>query len=491
MDNLLLMVALPLFTAFLLPVMDRVSPVLAKLAGPLVLAMTSILGISLWAGMEAPIVIQLGGFMPPMGITFYADNLSMLFAVAASLGTLLLWPDESEQPVRQSSLALILAAAGTGLALSGDLFNIYVFYELVAVVSYGLIISRATAAAMAATLRYLVISAFGSALILAGVALAYQATGTLNLAQLAQMAPEHLHNLQGLSAFVLILIGVGVKAELFPVNTWVPEVYATAPERVSALLAGVVSKLALLVVVKLLVLVFQQPEAHRITLVLGIMGVLTGELAAWRATDYRRMLAFSSIGQLGTIFIAFSVPGEAGVFAGLAVALHHLLLKPAMFMLARRWGGSLANLAGAGKTSPLAAGLSILLALSLIGVPPLPGFWAKLLVLVNLAGQGQALYYLAGLAILIGAALEANYLFRVASGFYHEPSEAITLLPHKGKDMLVASVLTGVLLFSVLFISPLADRLHGIAREATDVKAYIDRVQPVQLAPIKVAVVQP
>ena len=491
MNNLLLLVALPLITAFLLPLMNRVSPALAKLAGPLVLAVTSILGISLWAGMEQPIAIQLGGFLPPMGITFYADQLSMLFAVAASLGTLLLWPDETEHPVRQASLALILAAAGTGLALSGDLFNIYVFYELVAVASYGLIASKSTPAVMAATLRYLVISAFGAALILAGIALVYQATGSLNLAQLARLAPGHLYNLQGLSAFVLILIGVGVKAELFPVNTWVPEVYATAPARVSALLAGVVSKLALLVVVKLLVLVFQQPEARMIMLVLGILGLLSGELAAWRATDYKRMLAFSSIGQLGTIFIAFSVPGEAGVFAGLALTLHHLLLKPALFMLARRWGGSLANLPGAGKKSPLAAGLFILLALSLIGVPPLPGFWAKLLVLVNLAGQGQFLYYLGGLAILFGAALEANSLFRVASGLYSEQPRAVAPQPHKTKDLLVASLLSVVLVAGALFVSPLADRLHAVASEATDVQAYISRVQPVRLSPAVAVGVQP
>ncbi len=484
MNSLLLMIALPLLAAFLLPVVDRVSPALAKLTGPVVLAITGILGIILWAGMTAPIVVQLGGFRPPMGITFYADQLSLMFAVAISLGTLLLWPDESEQPLRQSTLALLLAAAGAGLALSGDLFDIYVFYELVAVASYGLVASRLHPAALAATLRYLIVSAFGAVLILAGIALIYQATGTLNLAQLAQLAPQKLYNVQGLSAFVLMLIGFGVKAELFPVNAWVPEVYATAPVRVSALLAGVASKLALLVVVKLLVLVFQQPEAHLIVLVLGILGLVSGELAAWRATDFKRMLAFSSIGQLGTIFIAFSVPGEAGVFAGLAVGLHHLVVKPAMFLLARRWGGSLSNLAGAAKTAPLAAALFVLLALSLIGVPPLPGFWAKLLVLVNLAGQGQWLYYLGGLAILFGAALEANYLFRVASSFYTSPGQTLPLPAHKGKDLLVASLLTGTLVAGVFFISPLADNLYDIAHEATDVKAYIDSIQPVQLTPL-------
>ena len=479
MNKLALLVALPLITAFLLPLINRASAFAGRWTGPLILLVTSALGISLWTQLgDNAVAVELGGFRPPLGITLYADRMAILFALAVSLGTLLLWPNSGEDRVRQWTLALILAASGSGLALSGDLFNIYVFYELVAVVSYGLIAARASAGSYAATLRYLVVSSFGAAMALTGIALVYQATGTLNLAQLAQLAPTQLNNLQGLAAFVLMLIGFGVKAELFPVNTWVPEVYATAPTRVSGLLAGVVSKLALLIIVRLLVLVFHQPEALTVMLVLGIMGVITGELAAWRARDFKRMIAFSSIGQLGIMFIAFAIPGKAGIFAGLAVALHHLVVKPALFLLAERWNGSLSSLAGAGRTSPLAAALFILLALSLIGVPPLPGFWAKLLVLIELSEQAQPLYYFGAFVILAGAALEANYLFRVASRFYDKDKDQKAPAAQRMPDLATASLLCAVLAGSIFVLTPLAVQIEGIATQAADATHYIQTVNP-------------
>jgi formate hydrogenlyase subunit 3/multisubunit Na+/H+ antiporter MnhD subunit len=259
----------------------------------------------------------------------------------------------------------------------------------------------------------------------------------------------------------------------------VPEVYATAPARVSGLLAGVVSKLALLIIVRLLVLVFHQPEALTVMLALGIMGVITGELAAWRARDFKRMIAFSSIGQLGIMFIAFAIPGKAGIFAGLAVALHHLVVKPALFLLAERWNGSLSSLAGAAKASPLAAALFILLALSLIGVPPLPGFWAKLLVLVELSEQAQPLYYLGAFVILAGAALEANYLFRVASRFYHiDKGQTAPAVAQRMPDLASASLLCAVLAGSVFVLTPLAEQIEGIATQAADAAYYIQTVNP-------------
>ena len=229
---------------------------------------------------------------------------------------------------------------------------------------------------------------------------------------------------------------------------------------------------------RLLVLVFHQPEAQTIMLVLGIFGVVTGELAAWRARDFNRMIAFSSIGQLGIVFIAFSIPGKAGIFAGLAVALHHLVVKPALFLLAERWQGSLENLAGAARSSPLGAALFILLALSLIGVPPLPGFWAKLLVLISLSEQAQSLYYLGAFVILAGAALEANYMFRVASRFYHVRNDHTPPAAHRGQDMATASLLGAGLLASVFLITPLAAELDAIALQAADTALYVETVKP-------------
>ena len=479
MSKAILLIVLPLMTAFLLPVVDRVSHFAGRWLGPAVLLLTSVIGIMLWGELAGgAVALEIGGFRPPLGITLYIDQLALLLAIAVSLGTLLLWPGGAEDPLRQSTLALLLAGAGSGLALSGDLFNIYVFYELVAVVSYGLIASRGTAASFAATTRYVIISSFGAAMALAGIALVYQATGTLNLAHLAQLAPEKLNNLQGLAAFVLLLVGFGVKAELFPVNAWVPEVYATASGRVSALLAGIVSKLALVIIVRLLILVFHQPEAQTVMLVLGILGVVSGELAAWRARDLSRMLAFSSIGQLGVMFIAFSIPGPAGVFAGLAVALHHMIVKPALFLLAEKWGGSTAKLAGVAKVSPLGAGLFVLLALSLVGVPPLPGFWAKLLVLSELVRQAGSLYMIGAGVILAGAVLEVNYLFRVAANMYQADGQTPGVSVHRGSDLAVASGLGMVLLAGVVLIAPLGATLERIASQAADLPQYVQTVNP-------------
>lgn len=481
MNHLILLVALPLIAAFLQPQVSRASTLAGRTLGPVVLAAMALIGLQAWGGLgDGAVSLYLGGFAPPFGITFYVDRMAALFAIAVALGTLALWPYGAEgERVREYTLTLVLAAAASGLALSGDLFNLYVFYELTAVASYGLVAARRRPAGLAATMRYVILSSFGAALALLGIALIYQQAGTLNLAQLAQLAPERLAGPVDLAAFVLILIGFGVKAELFPVNSWVPEVYATASKRVSALLAGVVSKLALLVVVRLLVLVFHEPRALEIMLVLGVLGVVTGELAAWRATDLTRMLAYSSIGQLGMIFIAFSIPGEAGLFAGLSLALHHMVVKPALFLLAERWGGSLERLAGAARSSPLGAIVFIVLALSLIGVPPLPGFWAKLLVMIHLMEQGQALYLAGGAVIMAGAVLEANYLFRIAVSFYR-PAPAGEVLPpaHGLRDLGTASVLGAALLAGAFLMTPLGTGLQDIAAQAADVQHYIATVHP-------------
>ena len=470
--NAALLVVLPLLAAFLTPSLGRVSRGLARLLGPAVLLFCAGLVANLWLDGTLPASLALGGFAPPLGINLYLDPLALLFALAAFLLTLLGWPWR-EGTTGQYALLMLLAGASTALALSGDLFNIFVFYELMAVASFGLIVSSEKRAAHLATLRYLVLSGLGTVLFLLGVAMIYANTGTLNLAHLATLAPTALNDLQGLAAFVLILLGVGVKAELFPVNGWVPEVYATAPRWVSGLLAGLVSKLAVLVLLRMLVLVFDFPGAHALLMVLGLAGFVSGELAAWWAKDFTRMLAFSSIGQLGLVFIGFSIGGAAGVMAGLAVALHHLMVKPALFYLAEAWGGSLSRLRGAGRRAPLAALLFILFALSLVGVPPLPGFWAKLLLVIGLGGEDSALAWFTLAGVLAVTVVEASYLFRLVAGFY-APGEPDHAAPaHRGWDFTRALLFGGGLVAATVAVAPLGEWLTAISREAADVSRYV------------------
>ncbi len=483
---LALVVALPLLAAFLPPLLPGA---IRRLLGPLALLLVAALGVYLWRiTLIEPVSLALGDFRPPLGVVFYVDSVAALFVLAVALVTLLLWPwrgDTSENLDRKQSLTLVLAAACGGLAVSGDLFNVYVFYELAAVAGYGLAAGGGTAAARVATFRYLILGSLGSLLALLGITLIYFRAGTLNLAHLADLAPQTLHDPFGLAAFFLILLGLGVKAELFLVNTWAPEIYATAEARVSALLAGLVSKLALLVLARLLVLVFPLPEARGALLILGMLGMLTGEFAAFRARDIKRMLAWSSIGQLGAAFIAFSIPGSLGLAAGLAIALHHLLVKPALFLLAERWGGGLARLAGAARRSPFGAALFALFALSLIGVPPLPGFWAKYLLLSGLAAQPDNLYLLAGLVVLVTTVVEAVYLFRVI-GMLHGRDAAHSEKPQNmALDMtLPASTLAGsgafaALLLAVALAAPwLTAPLARMALQMNDSAAYVARVLP-------------
>jgi NADH-quinone oxidoreductase subunit N len=468
----ILPVVIPLLGAFLAPSVDRVSNALGRVWGPLVMVANLALALMLWqdVALHGTQILHLGGFIPPSGIEFRADGLGSLFAVAVSAGVLLAWP-RSGDPVRMGTVTLVLAGSATGLCLSADLFNLFVWYELLAVASYGLAAGNGQPAAFAGALRYLVLSSVGSGFALLGIALVYALTGSLNLADIAQHGGAVLHGPLGLVAFALMLIGFGVKAELFPVNTWVPEVYATASARVAALLAGVVSKVGLLVIVRLLLTAYAQtPGAFLLLLAVGLVTLLSGEMAAYRAQDLRRVLAYSSIGQLGMVAMAFAVPGTGGVVAGLALALHHLVVKPALFLIAERWSGSLPHLRGASAASLSAATVFALLTLSLIGVPPLPGFWAKYLLLRALLAQGDPLHLLAAALALVATVVEAAYLMRIVRLLFAKGERPA---PAQPMSNLASALLLGLLVIAATAaMAPLGQGLEQTAQAAGLVTEY-------------------
>ncbi|MEK8019072.1 MAG: proton-conducting transporter membrane subunit, partial [Candidatus Parabeggiatoa sp.] len=481
--NAIWLVALPLLGAFILPIVYRRSTMLGYWTGPFILLVNLAIAFEIWRSItpeQGAHSIAMGGFKAPLGIVFYVDKLALLFVIMVVLGTLILWLGNKIGQIREETLLLLIVGGSCGLALSGDLFNIYVFYEIVAVASYGLAASRGTGAGYAASLRFLILSALGSSLLLLGIALIYAVTGTLNLSHLAELAPELLNGTVGIVAFALMLIGLGVKAELFPINTWVPEVYMTAPARVSALLGGIVSKLALLVILRFLILIYaDNTEAHLLLLNLGILGVISGELAALRATDLRQVLAYSSIAQLGLVAIAFAIPGPAGVIAGIAIALHHAIVKPALFMFTEAWGGQLARLAGAAKVSMLSSLLFLVLTLSLIGIPPLPGFWAKLLLLKGALAIESNWYQMAIAVILIATVIETAYFIRIARLMFQQPKPEKPVSAPESRELAPALALVALLLLSVLTVGPISQSLTAVASEAADKNVYIDQTSSV------------
>ncbi len=482
MNHLILLVVLPLLSAFIIPVVAKHSLTISRLIGPVVLVFILALVVLSWNSVGSNgFAIFLGGFLPPVGIVFYIDHFSLMLSGLIAGMLLIVWPWNSYVAPRQYSLYMLLTAASFGLVLSADLFNLYVFYELLAVATYGLIARQKNPAAAVAALRYLFVSATGSAMLLLGIAIIYTLTGTLNIAHLATMT-DQLHGLAGLSAFALIVIGAGVKAEMFLLNTWVPEVYSTIETPLAALLAGLISKLATVLIIRVLLMLFQQSEVLQMLLVVGVFGVISGEMVAWRAKDMLRMLSFSSIAQLGMIFIAFSIAGEVGLWIGLAMMLHHLLVKGGLFLLADKMQGSFDNLRGYAKRSAMAVAIFIIFILSLLGIPPFPGFWIKLMLILNLAEQNNTLYHYAIGFILLATVIEAAYLFKLVRYLFQDEEAATIVSTPKSLTFWYAQIFALVLLVSLAFISPISNRLKDMASQVANPDIYINTILPSHLS---------
>lgn len=473
------LVALPLLSAFLLPQIYRVNEKLGYWFLPAILTVDFLLTLEIWwhVVQEGAYSFALGGFPAPLGIVFYVDQFALLFISLILLGTLIVSLGRQVDDERTDVLTLWLVAAGCGLMLSGDLFNIYVFYEILAIASYGLVGSYGRPSSYAAGIRYLILGSLGSSLALLGIALVYATVGTLNLSHLAVVGPEALNSPIGLTAFVLMLIGFGVKAELFPINTWVSEVYTTTSIRVTALLAGIVSKLALVVILRLLLLMYGETDASVLLLTLGMLGVFTGELAAFRASYFRQVLAYSSIAQLGLVAIAFSIATPLGIIAGIALALHHAVVKSALFLLASQWQGHLNRLVGAAQQSRWGTVLFLILVLSLVGVPPLPGFWAKFLLIQAAFDTGETVYYLAIALVMIATMVETAYFMRIARLMF-QVSEEAHCPPIEKAEFIPVTVFTGLIILATVTISPLEAGLDKVAKETASRERYITETQP-------------
>lgn len=408
---------------------------------------------------DGVISYALGGWPAPYGIELVVDSFSALLLVivtGASTVALLVSRQGTEHQVpadRQHLLytAWLLALAGlSGIVVSGDAFNIFVFLEISSLATYILIAGGPRRQALSAVFKYLVIGTVGATFYLIGVGLIYMMTGTLNLADMEVRLGEVSGLRPVLAAAGFITVGLALKAAVFPLHTWLPNAYAFAPHAVTVFIAACATKVSLYVLLRFDFAVFQGNLPGHIVqfagfvVPLGILAVLVASAIATMETNLKRLLAYSSVAQVGYILIGAGLASATGLTAAIVHMFNHALAKGALFIavacLAMRMSGdTLEALAGAGRRQPLTMAAFIVAALSLIGLPGTAGFvgkWFLVLAALELGPWGVLLV----LPVLLGSLLAVIYIWRIVEAAYFRPAPAAALARSEAPPMMLATL---------------------------------------------------
>ena len=341
---------------------------------------------------DGPLVSEVGGWAAPVGIALVADRLSalMLTVSAAVVLCVLVYSLSQEQDSDQQTAPvsiyhptyLVLVAGVANAFLSGDLFNIYVGFEILLAASYVLLTLGGSRERMRAGSIYVVVALLSSLLFLAAIAMTYAATGTLNLAQLAQRLPEIDPSVR-LVLQVMLLLAFAVKAAIFPLSAWLPDSYPTAPAPVTAVFAGLLTKVGIYAMIRTQTLLFPGGRLDDVLLAAGLATMLVGILGAVAQDDIKRLLSFTLVSHVGFLVFGIGLSSQAGWTATMYYAVHHITVQTALFLVAglvERFGGtlSLTRLGGLARSAPVLAVLFFVPAMNLAGIPPMSGFLGKL-----------------------------------------------------------------------------------------------------------------
>ena len=388
---------------------------------------------------ELPLYYFFGGWRPPVGIEFVYDGLSAFvvcvinvvafFAILYSkqIGQL----EYSGKQVPFHALTMLMMFGFNGMVLTGDLFNLYVFLEVSSLSSYALLAIGERRAPYAA-FRYLIIGTLGGSLYLLGVGFLYTVSGTLNMRDMADilLQLDIAGNAAVQVALVLMVVGIGVKAAMFPVHGWLPDVYSHANSATSVLIPAIGTKVAAYILFRVLLFIFgavSMEFTEPVLTVIGILaslGILYGSIMAIGQYDLKRMLAYSSISQIGYVLLGLSLANPLGFAGALLHLLTHAIMKSCLFMFAgqlrlheghsdiRRFDGRLR------ERHPWMCVAFVIAAISMIGLPPLAGFFSKWYLALGTIENGN--WWLLAV-ILISSLLNAVYFFRILERLYLKP----------------------------------------------------------------------
>jgi multicomponent Na+:H+ antiporter subunit D len=433
-------VLLPLLGAALTVVGSR-SPTFQRVVGIVVLVVVSAVAAALLvtADAQGPLVAALGGWAAPVGIALVADRLSALLLLVSTLVTLAVLVYAIDQRIADYGRTTasttfhpmyLMLSAGVSLAyLTGDLFTLFVAFEIMLTASYVLISRRTSADKVRAGMTYVTVSLLSSLLFLTAVAMVYAATGTVNLADLAgrvALLPPALVTVLGL----LLLVVFGIKAAMVPLHFWLPDSYPNAPGPVAALFAGLLTKVGFYAMLRTQTLLFPREEPWTLLLLLATATMLVGAFGALAQNDLNRLLSFLLVSHIGFMLFGLAVFDAAGVSGAALYAAHHITVLATLFLVSglitRRTGSTaLDRMGGLLRTAPGLAVLFAIPALTLAGVPPTAGFVAKLALLQAGAPAGWGPVAVAGVVVL-ASLLTLYALARVwVRVFWGEPVPAL------------------------------------------------------------------
>jgi len=383
----------------------------------------------------APISYHLGGWAPPIGIEYRIDlvNALVLFLVSGigalvmpySYASVMAEVDHRQTPVFYAMLLLCMTGL-LGVAITGDAFNVFVFLEISSLSTYALVAigGNRDRRALTAAFNYLVMGTIGATFFVIGLGLLYQATGTLNMADL-QVQLSTLDNRMVQSGFAFIFVGMGLKLAMFPMHLWLPNAYAYAPSVVSTFLAATATKVAVYVLIRFFYSIFHASYGgdfsflfvvlQYVVMPVAIAGMFIASLVAVFQDDVKRMLAYSSVAQIGYMLLGLSLGSANGLSATLVHMFNHALMKGALFMavgcvVLRLGGHTVHQFTGLARRMPWTAASFLIAGLSLVGVPLTVGFVSKWVLLQATFESG---HLIASFLIVASSLVAVVYVGRI------------------------------------------------------------------------------
>ena len=483
-------VLVPLVAAALMLI---VRPLLAQrtISGMALLAslVTSItVLVDVWG--DGPVkVVRLGGWPGEFAITMVADRLASVMVVVALVvvSAVLVYAmgqgGADEKSPFYHPVYMVMTAGISQAFLAGDLFNLFVAFEILLMASYVLLTLEGTNAQIRSGTTYVVLNVIESMVLVVAVGLIFAATGTVNLAEL----PERLAALPdgvrtGLQ--LLLLLAFGIKAAVFPLFFWLPDSYPTAPSSVSAVFAGLLTKVGVYCLIRVQTLLFPG-QLDELVMVIGALTMLIGVIGAVSHTDMKRILSFHIISQIGYMVFGLGVGGPAAIAATIFYLIHHIPVKTSLFLvegIIERDSGtsSLDSVSGLARRSPFLAVLFLVPALSLAGLPPLSGFLAKFAIVR--AGLEDAQYLGVAVAVIVSLLTLVSMVKIWVGAFWGdvEPVDRIGVVGLLRRQPLMAAGTAAVVVVSLTIAvaaGPFYDFAEKAARQALDVASYVSAVK--------------